>query len=623
MTRTLRRSFSVFVSVALTLVTTAALAEQPRGVVYDFTASWCGPCQQVAPIVSKLEREGLPIRKVDIDREKELVEKFRIDRVPTFVLVVDGKEVDRTTGPMTEADLRRMIARIPTERPVRVDEALDGQVLVDLGEPGSFPNRGQQNGSENARTSPPLSRPEIDPEPERTQVAENDSRGRLRDLWPFKRDEPEPPTVRGNDAITNESSGSNASPRSRQADPMETSVRIRVIVDGNINLGSGTVVSSDEGITRILTCGHIFRHFNEDSKIEVDLFSNGRSVMHLGRLIKFDLESDVGLISVPTDSPVPVARIAGASNAPQAGEPVASVGCSGGDDPTREQLRVTAVDKYEGPHNIECTGVPVRGRSGGGLFNRSGEVVGVCIAADPQEQRGLYSGLLAVHQLLDESRLSHLYQTPTPAPSGAVAEAALVSAEQEHARSTDDRSSANSEEDELSPRPVAGQPSPAVEAPAPGSRPEQPQRDAKPLDVPTGGAEVVVILRDPSRPEAPQRVVIIHEASPKFLAYLSGELAEGDETPMRFSQSNYRQEPMPSIGATERNDARPDRSRPSGSADHVQEEIPIRSIVRSPRTHSDEGTASSGSSQSSMGKELLSPTTLSQPAASRRYMRSR
>lgn len=46
------------------------------------------------------------------------------------------------------------------------------------------------------------------------------------------------------------------------------------------------------------------------------------------------------------------------------------------------------------------------------------------------------------------------------------------------------------------------------------------------LDVQAGGAEVVVIIRDPKQPNAPHRVVILHQASSKFLSYLSGELKE-------------------------------------------------------------------------------------------------
>src|SRR5206468_2483180 len=37
----------------------------------DFSSTWCGPCQQMAPIVDQLERAGYAIRRIDVDQEKD------------------------------------------------------------------------------------------------------------------------------------------------------------------------------------------------------------------------------------------------------------------------------------------------------------------------------------------------------------------------------------------------------------------------------------------------------------------------------------------------------------------------------------------------------------------------
>lgn len=491
--------------VCFLLVASVVVAVEPRGMVYDFGASWCGPCRQMLPVVEKLEHEGLPIRTVDIDQDKDLANQFRIDRVPTFVLVVDGQEVDRVTGGMTESDLRRMVARIPkTPRQPQTQTPANSQSMasagagnlefpVTLGEPG------------------PITRPEQNLVKEET-IEQPQAESPLKRLWPFKKSE-DTPTVRGNDNTQLVSTTQGPA-----LDPMAASVRIRVILGNKVNLGSGTIIHSVEGVTKILTCGHIFRDFNDDAKIEVDLFIGDQEKLHIARLEKFDLSADVGLISVPTDAPVAAVKIPDQKGAPTVGAAVASIGCSGGDLPTRKQLRVTDIDKYQGPHNIECTGLPVQGRSGGGLFNTDGEVIGVCIAADPEANRGLYAGLFAIHKLLDECSLTQLYS-----PAGSSAQEQALA--QNEAPVTPPASSPAEnpwvqDQTPQTPPPVAFNESPATPpaAVAPTAQPKIP------VDVQSGNAEVVVIIRDKSQAQQPNRVVIIHNASSKFLGYLNGEL---------------------------------------------------------------------------------------------------
>ncbi|MFM7973816.1 MAG: serine protease, partial [Pirellula sp.] len=78
------------------------------------------------------------------------------------------------------------------------------------------------------------------------------------------------------------------------------------------------------------------------------------------------------------------------------GDPVFSLGCDHGDVPSRRDSRVTKLNRYMGSANIETAGAPVQGRSGGGLFNSSGELLGVCFAADAQLDEGLYCGTRSV-----------------------------------------------------------------------------------------------------------------------------------------------------------------------------------------------------------------------------------
>jgi thioredoxin 1 len=68
--------------------------------VIDFWATWCGPCKLMNPILDEVEKEypDLTITRIDIDSDKEMVEQYNVQSVPTYVILKDGKEVDRIIG---------------------------------------------------------------------------------------------------------------------------------------------------------------------------------------------------------------------------------------------------------------------------------------------------------------------------------------------------------------------------------------------------------------------------------------------------------------------------------------------------------------------------------------------
>ena len=81
-------------------------SEQP--VLVDFHATWCGPCQTLAPLVENLAREmsgKLKVVKVDVDKNQAAASQYNIRSVPTLVLFKNGKIVWRKSGLMTKRDL--------------------------------------------------------------------------------------------------------------------------------------------------------------------------------------------------------------------------------------------------------------------------------------------------------------------------------------------------------------------------------------------------------------------------------------------------------------------------------------------------------------------------------------
>ncbi|UUO05602.1 thioredoxin family protein [Blastopirellula sp. J2-11] len=70
-----------------------------EGKVYFFSAPWCGACRRAQPAYEQLRDEGYPIKKINVDNDPELAQKYGIRGIPAFVYVRDGKEVGRTSSP--------------------------------------------------------------------------------------------------------------------------------------------------------------------------------------------------------------------------------------------------------------------------------------------------------------------------------------------------------------------------------------------------------------------------------------------------------------------------------------------------------------------------------------------
>ena len=64
-------------------------------VLLDFWAEWCGPCKMMNPVIDELEKEypDLKIVKIDIDADAEMVQRYNIKSVPTYILEEDGEIV--------------------------------------------------------------------------------------------------------------------------------------------------------------------------------------------------------------------------------------------------------------------------------------------------------------------------------------------------------------------------------------------------------------------------------------------------------------------------------------------------------------------------------------------------
>ena len=83
-------------------------------VLVDFWATWCGPCRMVGPVISQIAQDydgKIKVGKVDVDAEGALAAQYGIVSIPTIIMFVDGKPVDKLIGAHSQDDFEDMIEK--------------------------------------------------------------------------------------------------------------------------------------------------------------------------------------------------------------------------------------------------------------------------------------------------------------------------------------------------------------------------------------------------------------------------------------------------------------------------------------------------------------------------------
>lgn len=87
--------------------------EQSSGLVLvDFWATWCGPCQIVAPVLDQLAGEytgRVRIAKLDVDSNQRSAMRFNVRSIPSILFFKDGRHVDTVIGAVPKATLEGKI----------------------------------------------------------------------------------------------------------------------------------------------------------------------------------------------------------------------------------------------------------------------------------------------------------------------------------------------------------------------------------------------------------------------------------------------------------------------------------------------------------------------------------
>lgn len=89
------------------------LGEKPA--IVDFTASWCGPCRQMAPILEEIAKKyagKIDVYKVDVDKCRELAQAFGISSIPAVLYIPLDGEPSMTIGARSKSRFEDEIAKL-------------------------------------------------------------------------------------------------------------------------------------------------------------------------------------------------------------------------------------------------------------------------------------------------------------------------------------------------------------------------------------------------------------------------------------------------------------------------------------------------------------------------------
>ena len=77
-------------------------------VLVDFWATWCGPCQMLAPVLEELSQQ-VKVVKVDVDENPQLAMAFQVASIPTVIAFRDGKVVNQSVGVVPKETLLALL----------------------------------------------------------------------------------------------------------------------------------------------------------------------------------------------------------------------------------------------------------------------------------------------------------------------------------------------------------------------------------------------------------------------------------------------------------------------------------------------------------------------------------
>ena len=355
----------------------SASSDQPH--LYFFTSDGCAPCEVVKPSIAKLALAGYPTTTIHVRKQPQWAQHFRISRTPTVVLVQHERAVGRREGM------------------IRHDELLDWFETI---------NYRPQTASEFAQSN--LAQSKLAPQPVGTKVVlDNQSSLNDKATKSISAEAFRSPTMH---------QGTTQPTNAAESRALAATVKLQVEDPEGISYATGTVIHTHKNESLVMTCGHVFRDSEGTGVIEARYgFDQPSQKSGPGELIFYDADArDIALVVIQTEGrPLPAVEVASRKTIVSKGDKAFSIGCDNGEDPTIRHTQIKNRASYDGAIKYDIFGRPVNGRSGGGLFTPSGQIVGVCNAAVVDVDEGIYTALDTIHWQLAKVKLDHLFDPAT------------------------------------------------------------------------------------------------------------------------------------------------------------------------------------------------------------------
>lgn len=470
--------------------------------LYFFTSAGCAPCIQVKRNVAELAGEGYPVTTIDVNERPDWANSFRVTRTPTVVLVQANTVQGYQPGQMRLAEMKDWFARL-----------------------GYRPS---QNNAATEVSAAPASQARV--RPAQTKVSLSQPRT------------PKSAASRAEFRSETMHNGTDRPANEIEALALDSTVRLRVDDTGGSSYATGTAIHHHNGETLVMTCGHVFRESQGKGKISAEFgFASGRPIKVAGQLLDYDAgANDIALVVIQSGQhELPTVNVAISDSTIERGDRVFSLGCDNGEAPTIRNTAIKNLALYDGSLKYDIFGRPVNGRSGGGLFNDRGELIGICNAAAVEVDEGVYTALEVMHKQLAKTNLDHLFQpnrSPAARPATRIAanlDSNLNSSDMVPIRRNarpDSRAASNS---------IATVP-PARSFQSPATSPVQNVSFEQAVSNLASDQEVIITIRSRSNP-LNSRTITISDPTPKLLDYL-GNMSDGQSNQRRsLNVASYRQ----------------------------------------------------------------------------------